>query len=59
MGYVAATTVPIMVKETDKHIAKDVKRLERSDWTDIGAFKWWFVTLVFNVMFIFMHVVRR
>jgi hypothetical protein len=59
MGYVAATTVPIMIRETDKNIARDRKSLEPSDWTNLGAFKWWFVTLIFNVMFILMHSVSR
>mmetsp|Transcript_1238 Transcript_1238/g.2394 ORF Transcript_1238/g.2394 Transcript_1238/m.2394 type:complete len:1459 (+) Transcript_1238:3-4379(+) len=58
MGYVAATLVPIMVIETDKNIARDSKSMEPDEWTDLSAFKWWFVTLVFNVMFIFMHIVN-
>jgi hypothetical protein len=57
MGYVAATTVPIMIVETDKHIVRESKLRDPSEWTDIGAFKWWFVTLMFNVMFIIMHAV--
>jgi len=55
MGYVALTTVPVMICETDKFIERQRRALEASEWTNIGAFKWWFVTLVFNVMFIFMH----
>jgi hypothetical protein len=59
MGYVALTTVPVIVCEMDKNISRDRKTLEATNWTNIGAFKWWFVTLVFNVMFIIMHAVSR
>jgi hypothetical protein len=56
MTTVAVTTVPIMIRETDKRTERLKKTLERREFTDIMAFKWWFVTLVFNVMFIIMHV---
>ena len=59
MGNVALTTLPVMIFEMDKSIARNKKKLEATEWTNIGAFKWWFVTLVFNVMFIIMHAVSR
>jgi hypothetical protein len=56
MTVVAITTVPIMIKETDERTKTCKKKMEPKEFTDIYAFKWWFVTLVFNVMFIMMHI---
>jgi hypothetical protein len=55
MIYVGLTTVPIMTKETDKRTKRDKQLLEKHEYTNLKAFTWWFVTLIFNVMFIVMH----
>jgi hypothetical protein len=51
------TTLSVLICETDRNIERDKRIKDPSEWTNIGAFKWWFVTLNFNVMFIFMHAV--
>ena len=51
------TTLSVLICETDRNIERDKRIKDPSVWTNIGAFKWWFVTLNFNVMFIFMHAV--
>jgi len=56
MTVVAVTTVPIMIRETDKRTERCKQTMDRKDFTDIMAFKWWFVTLVFNIGFIIMHM---
>ena len=56
MGFLAQTTLPIMIMEADQRAVRILEDLNGAPTTDLGAFKYWFVTLVFNVMFILIHL---
>ena len=58
MYYVALTEVPILIQKFDLQVAADRELVLFEDYTDPGAFTFWFVTLVFNVMFCVMHFVH-
>jgi len=64
MGYVvivcflAITEVPIIIRQSDDYVQAclDDDAMKEEDYRDFGAFTWWFVTLIFNVLFIVMHL---
>jgi hypothetical protein len=64
MGYIvivtflAVTEVPIIIRQLDDYVDEclDNISMKEADYRDPGAFTWWFVTLIFNVLFIIMHL---
>ena len=54
MAYHAVTTVPVLVIRTDSESKRRVDSGVKT-FTNIRAFKWWFVTLAFNLIFILIH----
>jgi hypothetical protein len=64
LGYVVITTflaiteVPIIIRQLDDYVEEcmDNISMRESEYRDPGAFTWWFVTLIFNVLFIVMHL---
>lgn len=57
--FVGLTEVPIIIKQTDEYIHEAVADPNVTEYRDLGAFKWWFVTLMFNIMFIVMHIASK
>jgi hypothetical protein len=53
--YLGITEVPIMVRETLAKAEEQKEPLKPSEYKNLGAFSFWGVTLVMNVMFIVMH----
>jgi hypothetical protein len=55
--FLAITEVPIIVKELDDYVEECVESvtMKEDEYRDPGAFTWWFVTLIFNVVFIIQH----
>ena len=48
-----------MTKEFDLAVVENQALLEPHEFSDPGAFTFWGVTLVFNVVFIIQHQVKR
>jgi hypothetical protein len=57
VGFLGITEVPLVVQEIDDHVdeCKASLTMTEEEYRDPGAFTWWFVTLVFNVIFIIQH----
>lgn len=57
VSYMAITEVPIIVKTLDDAVeaALGNPQIEPSEYRDLGAFTWWGVTLVFNIVVIISH----
>eukprot|EP00615_Pteridomonas_danica_P010822 CAMPEP_0114372284 /NCGR_PEP_ID=MMETSP0101-20121206/34049_1 /TAXON_ID=38822 ORGANISM="Pteridomonas danica, Strain PT" /NCGR_SAMPLE_ID=MMETSP0101 /ASSEMBLY_ACC=CAM_ASM_000211 /LENGTH=355 /DNA_ID=CAMNT_0001525045 /DNA_START=251 /DNA_END=1314 /DNA_ORIENTATION=+ len=55
--FLAITEVPIIIKELDDYVEECVNRItmKEEEYRDPGAFTWWFVTLIFNIVFIIQH----
>jgi hypothetical protein len=54
--YLGITEVPIMIRETLSRADEQMEILKPSEYKNIGAFSFWGVTLIMNVMFIVMHM---
>ena len=53
--YLGITEVPIIIRETRARADQQMELMKPSEYKDFGAFSFWGVTLVMNVMFIVMH----
>jgi hypothetical protein len=55
--FLAVTEVPIIIRQLDDYVEECLESIsmKEQDYRDFGAFTWWFVTLIFNVLFIIMH----
>jgi hypothetical protein len=58
VSFLGVTEVPIIIRQLDDYVEEclDNISMKESDYRDPGAFTWWFVTLIFNVLFIVMHL---
>ena len=57
--FLGVTEIPIVIRQTDEYVEEQkILIRDKRRYYDYGAFKWWFVTLIFNVMFIVMHTHR-
>jgi len=54
--FLGITEVPIIIRQTDEQVAEAVGNPSVREYRNPGAFTWWGVTLVFNIMFIIMHL---
>jgi hypothetical protein len=56
--FLAMTEVPITITSTDDYVELCMRdaSIKEEDYRDPGAFTWWFVTLIFNVVFIIQHI---
>eukprot|EP00615_Pteridomonas_danica_P005853 CAMPEP_0114339576 /NCGR_PEP_ID=MMETSP0101-20121206/7817_1 /TAXON_ID=38822 ORGANISM="Pteridomonas danica, Strain PT" /NCGR_SAMPLE_ID=MMETSP0101 /ASSEMBLY_ACC=CAM_ASM_000211 /LENGTH=2941 /DNA_ID=CAMNT_0001472581 /DNA_START=113 /DNA_END=8938 /DNA_ORIENTATION=+ len=53
--FLAVTEIPIIIRQTDELVENALADPNIREYYDFGAFTWWFVTLIFNIMFIIMH----
>jgi hypothetical protein len=53
--FLAVTEIPIIIRQTDELVENAMNDPNIREYYDFGAFTWWFVTLIFNIMFIIMH----
>ena len=55
--FLGVTEIPIVIRQTDEYVEEQKYLIrDKRGYFNPGAFKWWFVTLVFNIMFIIMHM---
>jgi hypothetical protein len=57
VSFLAITEIPIIIQELDDFVQESLESLtmKEAEYRDFGAFTWWFVTLIFNVVFIIQH----
>ena len=55
--FLGLTEVPIIIRQLDDYVEACYENtdMRKADYRDLGAFTWWGVTLVFNIMFTLMH----
>lgn len=57
--FLAITDVPVIIRQIDEYVRSSQMNNyvdSNHEYRDTGPFTWWFVSLIFNVLFIFMHI---
>lgn len=56
MAYLGVTNIPMQIRSLDNKRARDMREMNQKYWRNPEAFTPWAVTLVFNILFIVMHI---
>ena len=56
--FIGKTKVPLVMQQVREEMEEMKETLPKAEWKNWGAWNYWAVTLVFNVLFCFMHFIN-